>query len=162
VRVFGVSLDLASAQPVVILRTDSSTFLPIWVGHPEAAAIIGILQGMEAPRPLTHALVSQVIDELGARLDSVSIVRVDGTTFYAELNLIHDGDDIEIDARPSDAIALALRAGVPIYVNDEVLMASGASLGDDSTERTLDDFRSFLDDVSPSDFGNSGSPDASS
>lgn len=153
VTVFGVSLDLASAQPVVILRTDGSVFLPIWVGHPEAAAIIAALQGVESPRPLTHDLAAHVIDELGASLDSVAIVRVDGPTYYAVLNLGHEGSEIEVDARPSDAIALALRTGAPIYVADGVLTVSGAVLeGDQKAETTLDDFRRFLDDVNPADF----------
>jgi hypothetical protein len=157
--VFGVSLDLGSGSPVVLLREqDGATILPLWIGHPEATAIISVLQGVEMPRPLTHDLTISVIESLGGQLIRAAIVESQESIFYARLTIERDGEEIEIDARPSDAIALALRAEAPFYVSEEILNAAGMQFErePESDEAVVDEFRHFLDNVDPEEFRHSG------
>lgn len=106
---------------VVILKTEDSLFLPIWVGAPEGNAIKFAMEGIVPPRPLTHDLLKQLIDYLHATVERVVISSVKGSTYFAELCLQADGRCVTIDCRPSDAIALALRCQVPIMASEEVL-----------------------------------------
>src|SRR3954452_1086356 len=115
-RIYGVSFDLVGKQPIVLLKTsEGNRFLPIWIGHPEAAAILMKLQGNESPRPMTHDLFAHVLDELDAKVVRISVTDLRENTFYAKITLQRDGDTIEVDSRPSDAIALAVRCDAPIY-----------------------------------------------
>jgi uncharacterized protein len=169
--VYGVSFDLGSKQPIVLLRTlEGSVFLPIWIGQPEAVAILMKLQGSEPPRPLTHDLTCSIIESLDAELTRVTVTELRENTFHAAITLLRNGDEIEIDSRTSDAIALALRAEARIYAADEVIEESGVefeggdpeldngvtpppTLGDVSIEDVdLGEFRRFLDTVSPDEF----------
>src|SRR5581483_1806650 len=106
--IYGVSFDIVGKQPIVLLKTaDGNKFLPIWIGHPEAAAILMKLQSQAPPRPMTHDLLS---DMLGAQIVRITVTELRENTFYAQITLQQDGGEIEIDSRPSDAIALAIRA----------------------------------------------------
>jgi bifunctional DNase/RNase len=117
-----IRVSMVNYQRVVILKEKASErYLPIWIGPAEADAIAVKLQGVSVPRPLTHDLLRSVIDSLGARVSFIVVCDLKNDTFYAKISLDVDGGQIEIDARPSDALALAVRAGVPIYTDESVL-----------------------------------------
>ena len=120
--IYGVSFDMVGKQPIVLLRTlDGSKFLPIWIGHPEAAAILMKLQGTPTPRPMTHDLVTSMLGELNAKVEKIAVTELRDNTFYASITLRIDGSEIEIDSRPSDALALAVRAEAKIFVEESVI-----------------------------------------
>jgi len=162
--VYGVSFDLVGKQPIVLLRTaEGRTFLPIWIGHAEAAAILSRLQGQEPPRPLTHDLVCAIIESLGAEVERVTVTELRDSTFHAKITLARNGAELEIDSRSSDAIAIALRAEVTIYADDDVIEESGVQFEGEEPELDyaqrlnlgevdMDEFRQFLDTVSPDEF----------
>jgi len=128
-QVASIRMGLMSTQRVVILKEkDGDRHLPIWIGISEAESIMIGVQGGEMPRPLTHDLLRSVIEGLGARVESVVVTALRNDTFYANINLIVDGKSLQIDARPSDAIALAVRVEVPIYVEDAVIDTAGIVL----------------------------------
>ena len=155
--IYGVSFDMVGKQPIVLLRTlDGTKFLPIWIGHPEAAAILMKLQGASTPRPLTHDLVTDMLGELGVQIVRITVTELKENTFYASITVQQNGSEIEIDSRPSDAIALAVRADAKIYVADEVIDDSAIEFNqepEDSGE-VIDEFKKFLENVTPEDFGN--------
>ena len=154
--IYGVSFDMVGKQPIVLLRTlDGTKFLPIWIGHPEAAAILMKLQGTPTPRPMTHDLVTEMLGELNASVSKVAVTELRENTFYAQITLQVNGSEIEIDSRPSDAIALAVRADAKIFVADEVIDDSAIEFNqepEDSGE-VIDEFKKFLENVTPEDFG---------
>ena len=114
--IYGVSFDLVGKQPIVLLKTaESNKFLPIWIGHPEAAAILMKLQGATAPRPLTHDLLVNMLVELGIEVVRVTVTELRDNTFYASITIKQNGSELEIDSRSSDAIAVAIRAQAPIF-----------------------------------------------
>ncbi len=124
-----IRVSLMNYQRVVILKEKGSDrYLPIWIGPAEADAIAVKLQDVSVPRPLTHDLLGSVIKSLGAGLIRITVCDLQNDTFYAKLSLQLDGKVVEVDSRPSDAIALAVRAGVPIYVADSVLDKAGILL----------------------------------
>ncbi len=126
VEVHAVLVSLVGPPRVVLLREKASPrFLPIWIGAFEAEAIAMHLQGVEMPRPLTHDLTVNLLRHLEARLESVEVTELRDDTFYARLNLVTPKQRLSVDARPSDAIALAVRAGVPIYVAETVMELAG-------------------------------------
>ena len=121
-----IRVSLMNYQRVVILKEkDSERYLPIWIGPAEADAITVRLQGVTVPRPLTHDLLNSVIDTLGASIESVVVNDLKNDTFYAKIILNVDGGQTEVDSRPSDALALAVRVEVPIYVEETVLDRAG-------------------------------------
>src|SRR2546423_13375845 len=123
--IYGVSFDLGSKQPIVLLKTaDGNRFLPIWIGHPEAAAILMKLQSASTPRPMTHDLVTEMLEQLGAQVVRITVTELRENTFYAQITVQQDGSEVDIDSRPSDAIALAIRADAPIFAADEVIEES--------------------------------------
>lgn len=157
--VYGVSFDVVGKQPIVLLKTvGGNRFLPIWIGHAEAAAIVSKLQGTEPQRPMTHDLLNEVLGELGTRVTKVTVTELRENTFYARISLDPDtaGEEIQVDSRPSDAIAIAIRANAPIYADDRVLEENAIELEHEpvggSTEELVDEFRAFLDTVGPDDF----------
>jgi hypothetical protein len=153
--IYGVSFDLVGKQPIVLLKTaESNKFLPIWIGHPEAAAILMKLQGAEAPRPMTHDLVTAILAQLDARVLRITVTELRDNTFYASITIQQDGSEIEIDSRPSDAIALAVRAEVPIFADDRVIEESAIEFEGEEVneEEIVDEFRKFLDQVTPDEF----------
>jgi len=157
-QIYGVSFDLVGKQPIVLLKTaDGNKFLPIWIGHPEAAAILMKLQSQTAPRPMTHDLMSELLEQLEAQVVRITVTELRENTFYAQITVQQDGREIEIDSRPSDAIALAIRAEAPIFAADRVIEESAIEFeGEDVDQEVLDaevaKFRHFLDEVTPEDF----------
>src|SRR4051794_21020144 len=153
-EIYGVSFDLVGKQPIVLLKTaEGNKFLPIWIGHPEAAAILMKLQNAVAPRPLTHDLLVNILSELEVEVVRVTVTELRENTFHASITVVHDGSEIEIDSRSSDAIAIAVRAQVPIYAADEVIEESAIEFeGEASEEHMIDEFKRFLDRVSAEDF----------
>src|SRR6188768_3703776 len=120
--IYGVSFDLGSKQPIVLLKTaDGNRFLPIWIGHPEAAAILMKLQGASTPRPMTHDLLMELLEQLDAKCERVSVTELRDNTFYASITISVNGSEIDIDSRPSDAITLAARSQAPIFAAEEVI-----------------------------------------
>ena len=153
--IYGVSFDMVGKQPIVLLKAvDTNRFLPIWIGHPEAAAILMKLQGASTPRPMTHDLLAETLGELDTTCARVAITELRDNTFYASITLLSDGREIEIDSRPSDALALAVRAGAPIFAADEVVDESAIEFEHEveDTDEVVERFKDFLDDVSPEDF----------
>ncbi|HEY2042312.1 MAG TPA: bifunctional nuclease family protein [Jatrophihabitans sp.] len=155
-QVVGVRVELPANQPVVLLKeSDGVRYLPIWVGAVEASAIAFEQQGVQTPRPMTHDLLRDVIGALGAELTQVTITELRDDVFYAELQF---GDGTTVSARPSDAIALALRTGTPIVGDEAVLEAAGISIPDEE-EDEVERFREFLDNISADDFAGSEGDD---
>lgn len=154
--IYGVSFDMVGKQPIVLLKTvESNKFLPIWIGHPEAAAILMKLQGATTPRPMTHDLIVDFLGELDAKCTQVAVTELRDNTFFATITLQDsDGKEIEIDSRPSDALALAVRSGAPIFAAEDVVSESAIEFEHEveDTEEVVDRFKDFLDEVSPEDF----------
>jgi hypothetical protein len=153
--IYGVSFDMVGKQPIVLLKTrDGNKFLPIWIGHPEAAAILMKLQGANTPRPMTHDLINDLLAELDVSCTRVAVTELKENTFYASITLTQNGRDVEIDSRPSDALALAVRTGAPIFAAEEVIAESGIEFEHEveDTEEVVDKFKEFLDQVNPEDF----------
>jgi uncharacterized protein len=164
-EIYGVSFDLVGKQPIVLLKTaEGNKFLPIWIGHPEAAAILQKLQNAATVRPMTHDLVADMLGQLEAEVVSVAVTELRENTFYARITIQQNGSELEIDSRPSDAIALAVRFRAKIYAADEVIEESGIEFEGEGVEAEegaaatpladLDpaEFRQFLDNVSPDEF----------
>ena len=148
-RVVGVRVELPANQPVVLLREqDGVRYLPIWIGAVEASAIAFQQQGVQSARPLTHDLLKDVIGALGVRLEAVHITELRDDIYYAELRF---SGGVTVSARPSDAIALALRAEVEILGSDSLLDEHGIEIPDEQ-EDEVEKFREFLDNISPDDF----------
>ena len=155
VSIYGVSFDMVGKQPIVLLKTmEGNRFLPIWIGHPEAAAILMKLQGAPTPRPMTHDLVTDMLGELNATVSRISVTELRENTFYAVITLKVNGSEVEIDSRPSDALALAVRTSAPIFVADQVIEDSAIEFGGEPEDQDelVDEFRKFLEDVTPEDF----------
>jgi bifunctional DNase/RNase len=160
VRIASLAVDPHTEQPVIILKPldeepGQGVLLPIWIGQPEATAILLGLQGEAPPRPMTHDLMRDIVEALDTYVERVEITRVDQGTFYAAIVLRGEERTRVVDARPSDSIALAIRTGAPIFVAQEVL--DDASVADESIvvddeEAEVEAFRDFLDHVDPNDF----------
>ena len=146
---------MVGKQPIVLLKTLSGNkFLPIWIGHPEAAAILMKLQGAPTPRPMTHDLMAELLGELNASVAKISVTELRENTYYAVITLQINGSELEVDSRPSDALALAVRTNAPIFVADQVIADSAIEFGAEVEEadEIVDEFRKFLENVNPDDF----------
>jgi len=153
--IYGVSFDMVGKQPIVLLKTvEGNKFLPIWIGHPEAASILMKLQGASTPRPMTHDLLCEVLGELDVKCTQVAVTELRENTFFAQITLSVNGREMEIDSRPSDAIALAVRAGAPIFAAEEVIAESAIEFENaiEESEDVVERFKEFLDEVTPEDF----------
>jgi bifunctional DNase/RNase len=149
VDVMGVRVEMPSNQPIVLLReVTGERYLPIWIGAVEATAIAFAQQGVVPPRPLTHDLLRDVLEATGNALTEVRITDVRDGVFYATLVF---GSGVEVSARPSDSIALALRTGTRIMCAEEVLDEAGLAVPAEQ-EDEVEKFREFLDQVTPDDF----------
>jgi bifunctional DNase/RNase len=154
VEVIGVRVEMPSNQPIVLLRElDGERYLPIWIGAVEATAIAFAQQGVVPPRPLTHDLLKLVLEGTGNALSEVRITEVNDNVFHALLVL---DSGVEIEARPSDSIALAMRTGARIVCAEDLLDEVGIAVPDEREEE-VEKFREFLDHVSPEDFESPGS-----
>lgn len=160
VELVGVRVELPANQPIVLLKEKAGErYLPIWIGAVEATAIAFALQGVETPRPLTHDLIVDVLEDLGVSLDAVHVTELRDGTFYAELLLVRNGDTHRVSSRPSDAIAIASRfEAVPIFAAEDVMDEAGLEIeageegGEVEAEEAVRQFREFLEDVTPEDF----------
>jgi bifunctional DNase/RNase len=147
--VVGVRVELPGNQPIVLLKESTGDrYLPIWIGAVEATAIAFAQQGIVPARPLTHDLLKDVLETLQARLEAVLITDLRDGVYYADLRF---ADGKSVSARPSDAIALAIRAGATIYAEEAVLDTAGIAIADEQ-ETEVERFREFLDQISPEDF----------
>jgi bifunctional DNase/RNase len=169
VKVASLGLDKASNTPVVILQElDGDRVLPIWIGPGEASAIAMELAGMKFSRPLTHDLFTAMLQGLGTELQRVLITKVVDNTYHAELILRRDGEVVSIDARPSDSIAIALRAKAPIYAHDDLLEQASIEIQSSEMEPTdaedaagseetkgmdPEQLKEYLKKLNPEDFG---------
>jgi bifunctional DNase/RNase len=165
---YGVSFEPIGKQPIVLLKTaDDEKFLPIWIGQSEAAAILMKLQGANPPRPMTHDLFADVISELQGEIVRVTVTELRENTFYARITIVQDGREVEVDSRPSDAIALAVRCDAQIFAAEDVIDESGIEFQTEDDEQPglvtassladLDpaEFRRFLETVTPEEFATS-------
>lgn len=144
-------VEMPTNKPIILLRErGGQRYVPIWIGAPEATAIAYAQQGVVPPRPLTHDLIVNLIDGLGHALSSVVITKMEEGVFFADVVI---DEDRRIGSRSSDAIAIALRANIPIYVADQVLDEVGVEIADEEEEaEQVEKFREFLDNVSAEDF----------
>ena len=153
--IYGVSFDMVGKQPIVLLKAvDTNKFLPIWIGHPEAAAILMKLQGANTPRPMTHDLMDDMLTELDIACSRVAVTELKENTFYASITLQMNGREVEIDSRPSDALALAVRTKAPIFAAEDVIADSAIEFEHEveDQEDVVNKFKEFLDEVTPEDF----------
>jgi uncharacterized protein len=160
--IYGVSFDLVGKQPIVLLKTaDGNKFLPIWIGHPEAAAILMKLQGASTPRPMTHDLVTEMLGQLDAQVVRITVTELKENTFFASITVQQNGSEIEIDSRPSDAIALAVRAEAPIFAADDVIEESAIEFEGEEVneEEIVSEFKQFLENVTPDEFAEAADED---
>jgi hypothetical protein len=166
-KVRRVALDQQNNPVVLLVDEEESIALPIWIGQAEAMAIAMRLQGVQPPRPMTHDLLQNVLEQLSAKVTRIVVSDVRDATYFAEIHLARNGTALVIDSRPSDAIALALRTEAPIFVEDKVasqgiLLRKNAE-GEQRSgvlDEELDpqEFKKFLERVKPSDFGGGSGP----
>jgi bifunctional DNase/RNase len=155
--IYGINLDLFSSSPIVILKVeDENRYLPIWIGQPEARSILMKLQNQEFSRPLTHDLAVNLVTELGGSMEKVTVTELRDSTFFATISVQIDGRTVEIDSRPSDAIALAVRSGAEIFAADEVIEEAAVvfeeAMEEAPEEEVVDKFKDWMNRVSPEDF----------
>ncbi len=150
----GVRVELPQNQPIVLLKeTTGERFLPIWIGAVEATSIAFALQGVETARPMTHDLMKNLLDALTVQARQIVVTELRDGTFYAEILLDGPAGETTVSSRPSDAIALAVRAGIPVYAEEAVLEEAGILIDEtDESENEVEKFKEFLDTVTPEDF----------
>ena len=149
----GIRIELPTNTPSLLLtEAMGERYLPIWINTPEATAIALARDGYTPQRPLTHDLLTSVIEELGATVTEVVVTELRGGTFYADLVLSHDDGTHTISARPSDAVAIAVRVDAPLFAAAEVVEEAGVTISDEDDEDEMARFREFLDDIDPGDF----------
>lgn len=148
----GVRVELPTNQPIVLLRErGGERYLPIWIGAAEAAAIALSLQGVVTPRPMTHDLLRTILEDLAVDVRRIEVTELRESTFFATIAMNRQGEDYEVSSRPSDAIALAVRMSVPIFVDEGVLEEASILIPEDEDDE-VEKFREFLDEVTPDDF----------
>ncbi len=156
VLIHSLNIDATTNSPVVLLKDAAERderVLPIWIGHSEAMAILLRLQQVESPRPMTHDLFKDTLEQLGFAVERIEITRLDEGTFYAALVLRGEERRLAIDARPSDSMALAVRTGSPIFVADEVWDGAALEVPQEvDEEEEVQRFREFLESIDPEDF----------
>ncbi|WP_420450263.1 bifunctional nuclease family protein [Ilumatobacter sp.] len=157
VELVGVRVEVPANTPMVLLREQSGRhrLLPIYIGSPEATAIHYALEGIEPPRPFTHDLFLTALDELGASIERIVVTEIVERTFYAEVHLTSAAGDKVLSSRPSDAIALAVRCGAPLFAGDELIAEHGQDPPEEPEEdaaEIIDEFKDFLESVDPDDF----------
>ncbi len=154
-EIVGVRVELPSNTPIVLLREleGDHRMLPIFIGGPEATAIALALDEVATPRPMTHDLIKNLLDELGVVFERLDITSLSNGTFYAEMHLRRPDGVLRLSCRPSDGIALALRAGTPVFAADEIVDEAGYLIDDEEeSEDVVEQFREFIDSVDPDDF----------
>lgn len=152
-NVMGIAIDTRTGSPIVVLKDDDDRrALPIWIGSAEASAIIRKIEKLPVTRPMTHDLICTIVNELKYKVKKVEIHDVEKETYYANIILENGKDEKIIDARPSDAIALAIRADAPIYVTAKVVSSGTISTDKEKDEQEAEEFKEFIQDIKPSDF----------
>ena len=159
VRVLGVALD-AAGQHIILLKPlleepGEGRVLPIWIGAQEATSILLAITGEQAPRPLTHDLMKTLLETVHVQVERVEVTRIEDGTFYADITLATPSGPLVLDARPSDAVALAVRTGARLFAADEMFVEAGiaAEVVEPHTEdEKIDEFKKFLEEVDPEDF----------
>lgn len=153
----GVRVQFPSNQPIVLLRErEGVRYLPIWIGAVEATAIAYAMEGVVPDRPMTHDLLRNVTQALGASVKQVLVTELRDSVYFADLVFTSDEGEVTISSRPSDAIALAARTGADVFATQEVLEDAGIEIEEEDEETEIEKFREFLDDISPDDFEGSG------
>ena len=149
----GIRVELPTNTPIMLLReTGGDRYLPIWIGTPEATAIAMAHDGIQTKRPLTHDLVTSLMETLGARVDSVIVTELRGGTFYADITVTVGDETHQISSRPSDAVAIAVRADAPLFADKALLEEAGVHIKDEQDEDEIEKFKEFLDRIDPTDF----------
>jgi bifunctional DNase/RNase len=153
-QVMGIAIDTRSGSPIVVLNDkENRKALPIWIGSAEASAIIRKIENIQVARPMTHDLMINLIEEAGYSIDRIEINDVDKETYFANIIMVNDdGKELQIDSRPSDAIALAIRVDAPIFVSTKVLADGSISCDNSKDEEEAQEFRNFIQNLKPSDF----------
>ena len=152
-KVMGIALDVRTNSPIVVLHDlENRKALPIWIGSAEASAIIRCIEGLVVARPMTHDLITNIVKETGYEVNRVEINDVEKETYYAKIYLVKGDDTLEIDARPSDAIAVAMRAEAPIFVAPAVLLSGSVYTDSAKAEEESQEFKDFIQNIKPSDF----------
>jgi bifunctional DNase/RNase len=153
-EVMGVRVEMSDNQPIVLLREREGRHrvLPIFIGPPEATAIALALDQVETARPMTHDLMKEILEELQAEVPRIVVTDLIDQTFYAAIQLQVGDQTHEVSSRPSDAIALAVRVGAPVYASESVLDEAAQTVEEVDSEAVVDEFRQFLDNVDPDDF----------
>lgn len=153
-KVMGIAIDTRSGSPIVVLHDkENRKALPIWIGSAEASAIIRKIENITVSRPMTHDLIIDLIEKTGFEIDRIEINDVDKETYFATIFLNgNDGKEIQIDARPSDAIAISIRVEAPIFVTTKVLADGSISCDSSKDEEEAQEFRDFIQNIKPSDF----------
>ena len=153
-KVMGIALDTRTGSPIVVLHDlDNRKALPIWIGSAEASAIIRKIENLKVQRPMTHDLIIDVIEKTGYEIDRIEISDVDDDTYFATIFIVNDKDEVkEIDARPSDAIAVAIRVSAPIFVSPSVLAEGAISSDLQKDQEEAEEFKNFIQSIKPSDF----------
>jgi len=153
-QVMGIALDTRTGSPIVVLNDkENRRALPIWIGSAEASAIIRKMENIAVTRPMTHDLICNMLDKLGYRVEKIEIYDVSVETYYANIHLADKEDNtVEIDARPSDAIAIAIRTNSSIVVTSNVIAEGTVSTDIGRDEEEAEEFRQFIQDIKPADF----------
>ena len=153
-KVMGIAIDTASGSPIIVLNDiNNRKALPIWIGSAEASAIIRKIENIKVLRPMTHDLIIDIIEKTGYEVDRIEINDVEKDTYFSSIYLRNkEGKEIEIDSRPSDAIAVAIRVEAPIYVSAKVLADGSVSCDAEKDEEETKEFRNFIQSIKPSDF----------
>lgn len=153
-KVMGIAIDTASGSPIIVLNDkENRKALPIWIGSAEASAIIRKIENIKVIRPMTHDLIIDVIQKTGYNVDRIEINDVEKDTYFSTIYLSKDGEeDVTIDSRPSDAIAVAIRVDAPIFVSSKVLADGSVSCDSEKDEAESQEFKNFIQSIKPSDF----------
>ena len=153
-KVMGIALDTRTGSPIVVLHDlQNRKALPIWIGSAEASAIIRKIENITVTRPMTHDLIIDIVEKTGYSIDRIEINDVDKETYFAIIYLKNEqGEELEIDARPSDAIAVSIRVDAPIFVTANVLANGSVSCDSAKDEEEAQEFRNFIQSIKPSDF----------
>ena len=153
-KVMGIALDTRTGSPIIVLNDiDNRRALPIWIGSAEASSIIRKIENIPSTRPLTHDLFINFAHLMNSKISKVEINDVDEQTYFSSIFIVDkNGNEVEVDARPSDAIAIAIRANVPIYVSASVMADGAITTDSQKDEEEATEFKNFIKDIKPSDF----------
>jgi len=153
-RVMGIALDTRTGSPIVVLHDkENRKALPIWIGSAEASAIIRKIENITVTRPMTHDLIVNLIEKLDYRIDRIEIHDVDQETYFANIFMKNKiGEEISLDARPSDAIAISIRVDAPIFITANVLANGSVSCDSSKDEEEAEEFKNFVQSIKPADF----------